>query len=246
MKSSVIEVQGLSLTYQDGITALDGIDLEIPGGSSVCIAGPNGAGKSSLLMCLAGLLRFEGGILLAGREFTGIRAKGRDPSLFGLVFQDPDDQLFCTSVYDDVAFGPGNMGLAPEEVENRVRESLASVSLEGFEKRMPHHLSLGEKRKAAIAAVLACRPSILALDEPWAGLDARASRAVTGILSAFRGTRLVVTQDLRQAEAVCERFIILDAGRIVADGPASGILDNHELLEQHGLDFSLPTPVRSS
>ncbi len=235
MKPPAIETGGLSLVYGDGTKALDGIDLVVPEGSSLCLAGPNGAGKSTLLLCLAGLLRHGGVIRLAGTDTSGRKAKGRDPGLFGLVFQDPDDQLFCTTVRDDVAFGPENQRLAPGEVGERVAGALSAAGLAGFEGRAPHHLSVGEKKRAALAAVLACRPSILALDEPWAGLDARASRALTSILSGFTGTKLVVTQDLRHAGEVCDRLVILDGGRVAADGPFEALTSDMDLLERHGL-----------
>ncbi|NLP05295.1 ABC transporter ATP-binding protein [Candidatus Fermentibacteria bacterium] len=237
MSTPAVEIEGLRLVYPDGTTALDGVDFKVEKGSSVCIAGPNGAGKSTLLLCIGGLLKYDGVIRVAGARSDAGHSRGRDPSVFGLVFQDPDDQLFCTTVRDDAAFGPRNLRLPAAEVEERVCEALRAVDLAGFEERPPHHLSVGEKKKAAIASVLACRPSIIALDEPWAGLDARACRAVTGILERFTGTRLVVTQDPRQAAGICERMVIIDGGRIAADGPFHELSADRNLLERHGLDF---------
>lgn len=237
MSAAFVEMTKLGLAYPDGTRALDGVDLSISEGESVCIAGPNGAGKSTLLLCLAGLLRYEGSIRIAGRELDGRRSRARPPSVFGLVFQDPDDQLFCNTVRDDVAFGPRNEGIPSEAADRRAAEAMEAVGLFGFESRAPHHLSIGEKKRAAMAAVLACRPSVLAMDEPWAGLDARACRAVTGILARFPGTRIVVTQDLRHAGAVCERLVILDGGSVAGDGPFDELAADGSLLERHGLDF---------
>ena len=227
-----IEVADLGFRYHDGTEALRGVSLRVSAGESVCLAGPNGAGKSTLLLALAGLVRGAGAVRVAGSEVSGAEAGRR----LGLVFQDADDQLFCPTVAEDVAFGPRNQRLAEGEVAARVAGSLAAVGLAGFEARSAHHLSGGEKKRAAIAAVLACRPEILALDEPWANLDARAARAVTGIIRSFPGTRLVASQDLHHAAEVCDRMVILDGGRIVADGPMEKLLADAELLEKHGLD----------
>lgn len=240
MSTPAVEIEGLRLVYPDGTIALDGIDLTVEQGSSVCIAGPNGAGKSTLLLCIGGLLKHEGVIRVEGARSNAGHARGRDPSVFGLVFQDPDDQLFCTNVRDDTAFGPRNLRLTAAEVEERVKEALHAVGLAGFDGRAPHHLSVGEKKRAAIASVLACRPSIIALDEPWAGLDARAYRAVKGILAGFAGTRLVVTQDPGQTAGICDRLVVIDGGRIAADGPFNELASDCSLLERHGLDFDRP------
>jgi len=228
-----VEVVDLAFRYHDGTEALRGLSLRVEPGESVCLAGPNGAGKSTLLLCLAGLVRGGGLVRVGGAEVSGTDGGAR----LGLVFQDPDDQLFCPTVGEDVAFGPRNGRLPEEEVRRRVAESLAAVNLAGFEARSAHHLSGGEKKRAAIAAVLACSPEILALDEPWANLDARAARAVTGIIRSFPGTRLVASQDLHHAAEVCDRMVILDGGRIVADGAMRELLTDAALLEEHGLEF---------
>ncbi len=223
-----VEVRDLRFHYPDGTPALHGLSLTVPTGQSVCLAGPNGAGKSTLLLLLAGLLRGEG----------LIRVQGLEPALnrhFGLVFQDPDDQLFCPTVREDVLFGPRNQKLRDPELQQRLTESLDVTGLTGFESRSSHHLSGGEKKRAAIAAVLACRPSVLALDEPWTNLDARGARAVSGILQRFEGTRLVATHDLSHAARVCSRMVIIDAGKVIADGPINELLADDALLEAHGL-----------
>lgn len=237
MTDPAVETIGLGFSYGGGIRTLGCIDLRIEKETTVCIAGPNGAGKSTLLLCIANLLRHEGSVRISGVTGRSGRIAGLDPSVFGLVFQDPDDQLFCNTVFDDVAFGPRNLGLPPEVVEVRVSESLEAVGLSGFESRAPHRMSLGERKRAAMAAVLACRPSILALDEPWAGLDARACRSVTSILSSLGGTKLLVTQDLRHAGRVSGRLVILDGGSVVADGPFGEIAGDPLLMQRHGLDF---------
>jgi cobalt/nickel transport system ATP-binding protein len=223
--TNAIEIENLRFHYHDGTPALRDLSLSIAAGEKVCLAGPNGAGKSTLLLCLAGLLKGEGVVRL-----------GENAPL-GLVFQDAEDQLFCPTVGEDVAFGPRNQKLPEEMIASRVKESLAAVGLSGFEARSAHHLSGGEKKRAAIASVLACAPGILALDEPWANLDARAVKAVTGILQAFAGTLLVVSQDLYHAAAVCERLVILDDGKIASDGPMENLLSDTALLEAHGLEF---------
>jgi len=165
---------------------------------------------------------------------------GNDPTsdhALGLVFQDADDQLFCPTVFEDVAFGPRNRKLPEEKVSKRVRESLDATGLTGFEQRSAHHLSGGEKKRAAIAAVLACRPRILALDEPWANLDARGARAVSDIIRNFAGTRIVASQDLYHAADVCDLMIVLEQGKVVAEGPIGQLLSDKSLLDRHGLEF---------
>ena len=242
---NALEVRDLRYRYPDGTTALHDVTFSVGAGERVGLLGPNGAGKSTLLLHLNGLLPAQRGRAAAVRVFgtpvaephlTAIRAT------VGLLFQDPDDQLFCPTVGEDVAFGPRNRRLPEEEVARRVAGSLAAVNLAGFEARSAHHLSGGEKKRAAIAAVLACRPEILALDEPWANLDARAARAVTGIIRAFAGTRIVASQDLHHAAAVCERLVILDGGKVVADGPMRELLADAALLDAHGLEFTALCP----
>ena len=230
VNSIAVEVADAVFRYPDGTPALEGLSLSVAQGEALCLAGPNGAGKSTLLLVLAGLLRGGGKVLVGGGEPT---TNGE----FGLVFQDPDDQLFCPTVAEDVAFGPRNQKLAEDEVARRVNDALASTGLSGFESRSAHHLSGGEKKRAAIAAVLACQPRVLALDEPWANLDARGARAVTDVVRQFPGTRLVASQDLYHAAEVCERMVVLERGRVVADGPMGDLLADKALLNAHGLEF---------
>ncbi len=229
----MIAIQDLRYRYHDGSEALRGLDLCIEEGEKVCLAGPNGAGKSTLLLCLAGLLQAEGRLRVGGHD---ISRQGPGPSALGLVFQYPDDQLFCPTIGEDIAFGPRNQRKSEQEVADRVSSSLSAVGLSGFEPRCAHHLSGGEKKRAAIAAVLACQPDILALDEPWANLDARASRAVTDIMRNFSGTLLVASHDLTRAAFVCTRLIVIDQGALVGDGPMKDLLQDLGFLEAHGLE----------
>jgi len=213
------------------------VNIRIENGEKVCLAGPNGAGKSTLLLCLAGLLQAEGRVEIGGCGPPQTALVSSDPSVFGLVFQYPDDQLFCPTVGEDIAFGPRNQRKSEEEVNRQVLQTLSAVGLSGFELRCAHHLSGGEKKRASLAAVLACGPRILALDEPWANLDARASRAITAIMHDFKGTLLVASHDLSRAAAVCARLIIIDNGTVAADGPMLDLLADASLLEAHGLEL---------
>ena len=232
--SPVIEVVNLRYRYHDGSEALCGVNLHINSGEKVCLAGPNGAGKSTLLLCLAGLLKAEGQLKIGRDRPTQVESRS---SVLGLVFQYPDDQLFCPTIGEDIAFGPRNQRKEEKDIAKRVAQTLSDVGLSGFESRCAHHLSGGEKKRASIAAVLACDPEILVLDEPWANLDARASRAVTKIMNDFAGTLLVASHDLSRAAAVCTRLVIIDNGTIMADGFMKSLLADVLLLERHGLEI---------
>ncbi len=231
----VLEVEGLSYSYPDGRTALRGISLTLCEGEKVALTGPNGAGKSTLLLHLGGILRGQGRIAVEGLEASG-RDLGRVRRLVGLVFQDPDDQLFSPTVREDVGFGPRYMGLEEAEVGERVRRALEAVGAAGYEGRMPHHLSLGERKRVAIATVLAMQPRLLALDEPSSGLDPRGRRALIDLLRTLPQTMLVASHDMRLVCDLCPRMVILDGGRIVADGPTSQLMADPALLESHGLE----------
>lgn len=234
---TAIEVGGLEYTYPDGQQALNGIDLSIGQGEKVALVGPNGAGKSTLLLHLNGILRSScGEISILGISLNDGHV-GTIRALVGLVFQDPDDQLFSPTVYDDVAFGPMYMGLSPKEVEERSMHALQQVGMEEFAGRMPHHLSAGEKRKVAIATVLSMNPEVLVLDEPSAGLDPRARRGLISLLGTLSQTVVVATHDMHFVRDIFHRTIIMDSGRIVADGPTSVLLSDKALLEAHGLEL---------
>jgi cobalt/nickel transport system ATP-binding protein len=230
-----IEIRGLSFAYPDGRQALQDVSLTVQPGAKVALGGPNGAGKSTLLLHLNGILQGEGNIRVMGREvaerqLTHIRAQ------VGLVFQDPDDQLFSPTVFDDVAFGPIYARLSEVEIQRRVAWALAQVGMDGYAGRVSHHLSLGEKKRAAIASVLSMQPEILALDEPTAGLDPRTRRRLIGLLQELPQTMLAATHDLRLVAEVFPRTVILDEGQVVADGPTDGLLVDGQLLAAHGLE----------
>lgn len=234
-----IETRGLEFAYPDGRRALRGVDMRIDAGEKVAILGPNGAGKSTLLLHLNGLLHGGGEVAIMGeRVLQGDkRSLQRARAAVGVVFQDPDDQLFSPSVYEDVAFGPIYMGLDGDEVARRVDDALAQVGLAGYGDRMPFHLSGGEKKRAAIATALAMRPAALAMDEPSAGLDPRARRGLIRLLDALDQTILITTHDLLMVREIFPRSIIMDEGRVVADALTRDILADEALLERHGLEL---------
>jgi cobalt/nickel transport system ATP-binding protein len=231
-----VAIEALRFAYPDGTPALDGVDLTVAQGESVAVIGPNGAGKSTLLLHLNGILRGEGSLSILGIpvESKNLREIRR---LVGVVFQDPEDQLFLTSVAQDVGFGPSNLGLDKDEIAVRVREALVAVGMEGSEDRSSHHLSFGQKKRVAVATVLSMRPDILVLDEPTSNLDPKSRRRLVEIVHRLRATKLVVTHDLPLAYELCERTVILDKGRIVADGPTWQMLADSELLAAHDLEL---------
>jgi cobalt/nickel transport system ATP-binding protein len=231
-----VRARGLTFGYAAGEQVLDGLDLSVAHGERVAVLGPNGAGKTTLMLHLNGLLRGSGELEVAGLRVSGdtldaLRAR------VGLVFQDPDDQLFMTTVAEDVAFGPRNLGLDESEVAERTRTALAAVRMEAAAPRAPHQLSMGERRRVAIAGVLAMEPELLVLDEPSANLDPRARRELLDVLSALDRTLLVVTHDLPFAAELCDRAVILSGGRVVADGPCFDVLDDADLLSRHDLEL---------
>ena len=236
--SCAIDARGLRFAYPNGVIGLDGVDLRVAHGERVAVLGPNGAGKTTLMLHLNALLTGEGEL-----EVAGLRV-GRDDvhdlrARVGLVFQDPDDQLFMPTVREDVGFGPLNLGLSRAEAEERIAEALAAVRMEDVAGRAPHQLSLGQRRRVAIAAVLAMRPSLLVLDEPSANLDPRTRRELLELLERVDRTMLVVTHDLPLAATLCERAVILSGGRIAADGPCLEILWKGETLLARR-SFSIP------
>ena len=232
----LLAVENLSYRYHDGFTALQGISLAISSGEKVALVGPNGAGKSTLMLHLNGLLGDEqspvsvNGLSMARENLPRIRAR------VGLVFQNPDDQLFSPTVFDDVAFGPLYMGYAEEEVRRRVALALEQVGMQGFEERLSHHLSVGQKKRVAMATVLSMDPDILVLDEPTSGLDPRGRRAIINLLAEMPLTMLVSSHDMRLVRDLFSRMIILDEGRVVADGETKELLADTALLEAHGLE----------
>jgi cobalt/nickel transport system ATP-binding protein len=235
--SASLKVAGLAFAYPDGYQALFGVDLEIQRGERVALLGPNGAGKTTLVLHLNGLL--AGGV--GSVEVAGLPVEKENYSEIrrrvGVVFQDPDDQLFMPNVHDDVAFGPANLGLAGEELEARVHEALDLVGMAEFADRPPHHLSFGQRRRVAVATVLAMRPEILVLDEPSSNLDPASRRELADILRSLDITVLMVTHDLPYALELCPRSVILSGGVIVADGNTRDLLLNDPLMRAHRLEL---------
>jgi cobalt transport protein ATP-binding subunit len=234
-EGELVQIQDLDFSYPDGFPALKGVNLNVCEGEKVALVGPNGAGKSTLMLHLNGILGEESPISIAGMDLDKenlplIRA------LVGLVFQNPDDQLFSPTVFDDVAFGPLHIGLPEEEVIQRVNKALAAVDMEDFGSRLSHHLSMGQKKRIAIATVLAMDPQILVLDEPTAGLDPRSRRSLINLLMDLPITMLVSTHDLRMVQDLFPRMVIMDEGKIVADGLTKELMRDQQLLEAHGLE----------
>ncbi len=230
-----IRVENLRYRYPDGTWALKGISLKVAEGESVAIVGPNGAGKTTLLLHLNGVLRGEGKVFAFGEEVTK-RNLLKVRQLVGLVFQDPDDQLFMPTVLEDVAFGPLNLGLSQEEAIKRAIDALDRIGMAHSINRSPHQLSFGERKRVAIATVLAMQPKILILDEPTANLDPRSRRQLINLLNQLDVTKIVATHDLEAALNLCERVVVMDEGQIVADGDAQSILSDANLMEAHGLE----------
>lgn len=229
---AALSVRGLRYSYPDGPEALGGLDLSVRPGEKVGLVGPNGAGKTTLFLSLCGVLRADGEVILFGE---GVRA-GSFRAEIGMVFQNPDDQLFSPSVREDIAFGPQNMGFSKEEIEGRVSEAMATTGVESLAERAPHHLSGGEKRMVSIAGVLAMRPSLIVYDEPSANLDIRSRRRLIEFLENSGHTVLISSHDLELVLEVCERVILMDGGRIVADGEPKSIMADESLMEKHGLE----------
>ena len=235
VEEQTVAVHHLSFSYPDGHVALHDLSLHIDAGEKVALVGPNGAGKSTLMLHLNGILGEDSPIKIAGMAITRetlpqIRAK------VGLVFQNPDDQLFSPTVFEDVAFGPLHMGLAEAEVRRRVERALAQVGMADFGPRLSHHLSVGQKKRIAIATVLSMDPEILILDEPSAGLDPRARRALINLLRELPLTMLVSTHDMLLVQELFTRMVIMDEGQVVADGATGDLMADVGLLERHGLE----------
>lgn len=234
-EGDVLSVNDLHFSYPDGHVALNGISLKLCNGDKVALVGPNGAGKSTLMLHLNGILGGKGEVEIAGKKLTrenlpAIRA------MVGLVFQNPDDQLFSPTVFEDVAFGPLHMGLPEDEVRARVESALEAVRMSGYRDRLSHHLSVGEKKRIAIATVLSMNPSLLVLDEPSAGLDPRARRTLINLLRDLPITMLVSTHDMKLVQELFPRTIVVDEGRVVADGLTMNILEDESFLTAHGLE----------
>jgi cobalt/nickel transport system ATP-binding protein len=233
--TDIVAVRDLHFSYHDGQPAVRGVSFSLCAGDKVALVGPNGAGKSTLMLQLNGILTGRGEIEIGNMRLTRdklpvIRA------MVGLVFQNPDDQLFSPTVFEDVAFGPLHMGLPEEEVIKRVDSALGAVRMTSYRDRLSHHLSVGEKKRIAIATVLSMNPSILILDEPSAGLDPRARRTLINLLRDLPITMLVSTHDMKLVQELFPRTIVMDEGLIVADGVTHDLLADEVFLTAHGLE----------
>jgi cobalt/nickel transport system ATP-binding protein len=239
VSTPALRVSGLSFSYPDGTKVLDSIELTIERRERVALLGPNGAGKTTFLLHLIGILGGGPGaievqgVALEPASLREIRRR------VGLVFQDPDDQLFMPTVYEDVAFGPANFGVPAEDLEERVRQALAAVGMVGAEERAPHHLSGGERRRVALATVLACQPDLLVLDEPSSNLDPAGRRELAEVLAGLETTILLVTHDLPYALQICDRSLIMNRGQIVADGPTRQLLADEATMRANRLELPI-------
>ena len=237
--TAAIELRDLQYRYPDGAQALRGVSFSVAPGECVGLIGPNGAGKSTLLLHLNGLLpeKLDGqtAVLIQGEPIAAENALAVRRQV-GFLFQDPNDQLFCPTVFEDVAFGPQQFGVDEKEVQSRVTQALAKVNLAGFESRSPHHLSGGEKRRVCLAGVLACEPTLLVLDEPTSNLDPRGRRDLKQLLRDIPITKIVATHDLEFVAELCSRVVVLSKGQVVADGPTVEILSDEPLMLRHDLE----------
>lgn len=237
----VLDLQGVAFAYPDGHQALFGVDLHVHPGERVALLGPNGAGKTTLVLHLNGILSAESGHGEGSVAVSGLPVTRKNlleiRRRVGIVFQDPDDQLFMGSVRADVAFGPANLGLKGAALEKRVMDALEQVGMADFADRPPHHLSFGQRRRVAVATVLAMEPEILVLDEPSSNLDPASRRELADILRGLDVTLLMVTHDLPYALELCPRSVVLSGGRVVADGRTYDVLTDEDLMRAHRLEL---------
>jgi cobalt/nickel transport system ATP-binding protein len=236
--SKAIEIENFSYNYPDGTAALSDISLSIEQGQKVVLIGPNGAGKSTLLLAMAGFTKGTGKVLIDGLEINRKNLK-KIRTRLGSCLENPDDQLFMPRLFDDVAFGPLNMGLSPEQVKARVADALQIVGLAEMADKAPHHLSAGQKRAAAIATILAMEPRIITLDEPDGSLDPRNRNNLIKLLNSLSQTLIISTCNMNFAASLADRAVLLDKGRIIADGQANKIMSNSKLMSEHGLEEAI-------
>ncbi len=233
--TSAIEAQNVVYSYPDGTSALKGVTFCVRPGEKIALVGPNGAGKSTLLLALTGFVNFQGTIEIVGEKLTSASVKAVRRKL-GIVFQDPDHQLFMPTVEEDVAFGPMNMGMTPDQLEHNVVSALEQTGTSHLRGKAAHHLSGGEKRRVAIATVLSMQPEILIMDEPASNLDPRGRRSLINLLKSMPQTLLIAGHDLEMLLELCPRALILDDGQIVAEGPTSTLFADQETMQRHGLE----------
>jgi cobalt/nickel transport system ATP-binding protein len=241
--SKAIEIENLSYKYPDGTVALKNITLSVEHGQTLALIGPNGAGKSTLLLAMAGFIKGTGKVLINGLQINRKNLKKIRTSL-GSCLEDPDDQLFMPTLFDDVAFGPLNMGLEAEQVKVRVADALKTVGLADMADKAPHHLSAGQKRAAAIATILSMSPEIITLDEPDGSLDPRNRNNLIKLLTNLPQTLIITTSNMNFAAAIADRAVLLDNGRIIANGDAKKIMSDSKLMTEHGLE--VPTRLKGN
>ncbi len=239
MSHHIIDFKDVYFSYPDGTEAIRGITFRITHGESVGIVGANGAGKSTLLLHMNGTLMPTKGTIVIGDIQLDKRTRAEIRKRVGMVFQNPDDQLFMPTVFDDVSFGPLNLGLIKDKVIERVNEALNIVGCYNLKDKQPHHLSLGQKRAVTIASVIAMQPDILVMDEPAANLDPKSRRQLINLLKEFKHTKIIASHDLDLILDVCERCIVIGDGKVRADGPANGLLLNEKLLMENNLELPL-------
>jgi cobalt/nickel transport system ATP-binding protein len=245
MSHHIVEFKNVFFRYPDGTEALKGVNFRITHGESVGVVGANGAGKSTLLQHMNGyLMPTSGTVTIGDLTLTG-KTKREIRKKVGIVFQNPDDQLFMPTVFDDVAFGPLNLGMDEASVRERVRKALGMVNSLDLQDKPPHHLSSGQKSAVAIASVMAMEPDILAMDEPAANLDPRSRRSLISLLKTFKHSKIIASHDLDLILDVCERCIVIGGGAVVADGPSAEILSNKAFLEENNLELPLSFQGRS-
>lgn len=233
--TKAIQIDNFSYSYPDGTVALHNITLDIEHGRRVALIGPNGAGKSTLLLAMTGFIKGQGKVIIDGLEITNGNLK-QVRSRIGCCLENPEDQLFMPTLFDDVAFGPLNMGLNPDQVKERVASALEKVGLSGMAERPPHHLSAGQKRAAAIATVLSMSPKIITLDEPDGSLDPRNRNNLVKLLGGLSQTLVIATCNMEFAAAIADTAVVMDAGRMVVDGPVEKIMSDSQLMLNHGLE----------
>ncbi len=247
MADFAVRITRLNFTYPDGTRALEGIDLDIRCGERIAIVGPSGAGKSTLLLHLNGVLSGSGSVRIMDLNLEPANLL-QIRKYVGLLFQDPNDQLFCPTVFEDVAFGPLNLGTPADEIPRRVEKALVDSGIDySLRSRSSHHLSLGERRRVSLATVLAMEPEVLGMDEPTSNLDPRNRRHLIEVISGLKATLIIATHDLELVLAVCPRTLLMDRGKIWADGETRSMLADASLMEAHGLEvpLSLKSGIRS-